>query len=51
MNRLSTADQIADDDLDAMIIEIRGHMRRWGGYASIQKYGRDWVLAAMIPED
>lgn len=36
---------------EKLISEIREHMRRWGGWASIEKYGRELVLAALIPED
>ena len=31
--------------------EIRDYLRQHGGLATIDKYGRKTVLAALIPED
>lgn len=34
-----------------LVTEIREHVRCHGGWAAIEKYGREFVAAALIPED
>jgi hypothetical protein len=36
---------------EKLITEIREYLRRQGGWAACEKYGRELVLAAFIPED
>lgn len=31
--------------------EIRDHVRRHGGHSAVEKYGREYVLAAIVPLD
>lgn len=36
---------------ESLITEIREHIARHGGWSAIEKYGREIVSAALIPED
>jgi hypothetical protein len=36
---------------ESLIAKIREHIRQHGGWSAIEKYGRENVDAAMIPED
>lgn len=39
------------DQADVQQATILDHVAHYGGVPAVEKYGRDNVLAAMIPED